>query len=319
MPVNPPQPQTNPYDAIAPPDFSADFHATVRAALIANGTAADDAVAAESLLATWKEQHEQSRVQWNAEHPQPDEPQGPEGPHQPGPQQAEPNPRHQAPNANEVDDLDDDRDDGAFPSIDKSEPVPSCVGPVPPQACIARLRKLKHVDLWYFTAEACADAARVSCTDDRMISFEKDDITGALTLKDSARPGKKPIADTNLDWEQMTSGKALFLQYLEIVRWPKNYIIMFMEFFFKLENHPLRYEKPETGKRALLRYQAVARHEWHDSLTLMLAKKKKKIWDIATLDEKLLTACVQIAEQAEASRLRTDVRTQNSSTHEHDN
>ncbi|KAK7676852.1 hypothetical protein QCA50_020188 [Cerrena zonata] len=96
------------------------------------------------------------------------------------------------------------------------------------RSCITRLRDVKHVDLWYFTSEACADAAIVSRLDDRTLSFEKDHTSGVFTLKDAAR-GKKPIADSNLDWEQMTSAKALLLQYI-IAEWPKKYVYPFMEF-----------------------------------------------------------------------------------------
>ncbi|KAK7693666.1 hypothetical protein QCA50_003236 [Cerrena zonata] len=302
MPAEAQQPQANPYDAIVPPDFSGDVFEDVRVALVANQTAADNAAAAASLLAKWTASNEQRRIQWNLDNPPPVPPQqdDDELPAPPPPPPAPPPPHipAEAPGGEA---------NNAFPAIDKSEPVPSRIEPTPPQSCITRLRDVKHVDLWYFTKEACADAALASRLDERTLSVEKDETSGTFMLKDVARPGKKPIADSNLDWEQMTSGKALFLKYVKIVEWPKDYIIAMISFFFQLENHSLRYEKPEIGKRALIRYQAVARQQWHDTLALVQAKKKAKLWDIADIDERLLAACVEVVEQAEASRLRIDL------------
>ncbi|KAK7693970.1 hypothetical protein QCA50_003545 [Cerrena zonata] len=305
MPDNAPLPLANPYDAIAPPDFAGDFYEVVRTALIANQTAPDDVTAADFLLAKWTQHNEESKAEWNTQHPQPPNPDDDDPQQPPPPQPDPPQPEPMQPGLPPALEDNDSDEESAYPSIDKSEVLPSRIELIPLQSCITRLRDVKHVDLWYFTSEACADAAIVSRLDDRTLSFEKDHTSGVFTLKDAAR-GKKPIADSNLDWEQMTSAKALLLQYI-IAEWPKKYVYPFMEFFFKIENHTLRFEKPEIGKRALIRYQAIARQQWHDTLLTAVATKKKKLWDIATIDEKLLDACVELVEQAEAKRLRIDL------------
>ena len=90
--------------------------------------------------------------------------------------------------------------------------------------------------------------------------------------------------------------------------------------FLNLENHPLRYNRPDIATDALLRYQARARSAWHDALTLELAaqkaakaknprekRKKGEVLNLALIDENLMRDCLDAAGRADADRVHSEV------------
>lgn len=194
------------------------------------------------------------------------------------------------------------------PRIDKTAPLPRRIDPVPQQAVINRLRELKYVELHAFTPESCAAAASsFRSADEPVFSLVNSNDGGSITIKaqDVTRTNKKFIADAHLTWNQLITAKPLFTRYLAITGWPEDYVSSFLEFFYRLENHPIIYQQPDIARDVLIRYQAVIRQNWHETLRTATDNPKEKLWDISTIQEDILLECIDFVRASHADAMRT--------------
>ncbi|KAF8868765.1 hypothetical protein BD779DRAFT_1382494, partial [Infundibulicybe gibba] len=129
----------------------------------------------------------------------------------------------------------------------------------PTQFALNKLDAYEYVDLWYFTPEGCAEAARQArAPDGEGFNFAGGLNGERLALKPSstASPSKNAILDEHLPWHVFTEARYRFIKYIGIAKWPGKLYKDLCAFFMRLESHPLH--RTDAGKRALLEYQARA-------------------------------------------------------------
>ncbi|KAK6989042.1 hypothetical protein R3P38DRAFT_2572418, partial [Favolaschia claudopus] len=102
-------------------------------------------------------------------------------------------------------------------------------------------------------------------SDDTFGITRSDDIL-ALAHVSVSKPSEKVVLDENLTWSEMSAAKTLLVKEMEAAKWPKEYVMALAQFYYNLDNHPMRHEP--HGEKTLLLFQARARREWHDQLKL---------------------------------------------------
>lgn len=150
----------------------------------------------------------------------------------------------------------------------------------PPKYALHKLEQFKYVELYYFTKEACLEAERTDQTVAKdAFTFTADE--GQMVMKPAAahRPFKNVIQDENLGWDQMIRAKDHMLTAMEQADWPHQHTLALGLFFLELARHPMHDQ--ESGKPALLIYQARVRRRWMDDLK---GPGDDEVFDISAID-----------------------------------
>ncbi|KAF8546504.1 hypothetical protein OG21DRAFT_1580388 [Imleria badia] len=142
---------------------------------------------------------------------------------------------------------------------------PSTIDPRPSQYAIQKISTFDFVELWYFSPEGCSDTIcnQKSQADDAFGLTNSHDI---LTLCPIAAVKASRLArfDHDLSFSEMLQAKNLFLCQIKQHVWPSKHINALAEFFWNLENHPIR--NNENGDTITLTYASHIRRQWHDDL-----------------------------------------------------
>ncbi|KAG6379341.1 hypothetical protein JVT61DRAFT_11801 [Boletus reticuloceps] len=154
--------------------------------------------------------------------------------------------------------------------------------PRPSQYALQKLSSFDFVELWYFSPEGCADAARnnsKSHADDTFGLSRTDDV---LTVKSVAavRASRFALADHQLSFESFLQARNNFLVYARKANWPAENLDSLAEFFWKIETHSIR--KNQLGNKIALTYAARVRRDWHDEI------KANNGYNIAIINDSLL-------------------------------
>jgi hypothetical protein len=150
-----------------------------------------------------------------------------------------------------------------MPSFDPDKAMPNKLLARPGKYALKRLAEFKYVELWYFTADGCADAkANHSNADD---TYSLAQVGGQVSIRsaNASNASKKAVRDEDLTWAEMTKAKNLFLNYIQKL-WPQEHANSHAVFFYDIETSDLREE--HLGEETLIAYQACTRLEWHDLL-----------------------------------------------------
>lgn len=92
---------------------------------------------------------------------------------------------------------------------------------------------------------------------------QDEDGTLTLTPRAALQAVKGLIQDDDLTIEQFCLATPIFLQQAALAGWPEERIRMFAQFWDALQSHQWRWHHDPLRVRALLKYQAVQRHQWH--------------------------------------------------------
>ncbi|KAI0667425.1 hypothetical protein C8Q78DRAFT_948157, partial [Trametes maxima] len=155
------------------------------------------------------------------------------------------------------------------------------MGPVtfvdpPSQFAQSKLRKWDYVELSYFTIQERQKAKRHQlASNDDILSIERGG--SSLMLAPAAQASKDARDDAELSWEEVMQARGPYMEWLEKLGWPEQYIKMHATFFWRLDTHEIRSQK--GGTDALVRYQAQYRREWHLSL------ENKDAFDLSAINE----------------------------------
>jgi len=171
------------------------------------------------------------------------------------------------------------------PKMNAFEPgtsVANILIPRPSQYALQKLSSFDFVELWYFSPEGCADAARYnnkSHAEDTFGLSRTDDI---LTVKSvaSVRASRNALADQELSFESFLQAKNSFLVYARKANWPPANLDSLATFFWGIETHPIR--KTALGNRIALTYAARVCRDWHDEI------KADNGYDVSVINENLM-------------------------------
>ncbi|KIK81734.1 hypothetical protein PAXRUDRAFT_15075 [Paxillus rubicundulus Ve08.2h10] len=123
---------------------------------------------------------------------------------------------------------------------DKVE-VGDVIIPCPSQYAVLKLKNFEFIELWYFSPKGCRDAAKTSTStmEDTFGISKVDDI---LTMRPIAtlKQSHNVVNDCDLPISDFFHAKNSFLVHVEHVGWQKKHINALAEFFWHLENHPIR-------------------------------------------------------------------------------
>ncbi|KAG6377306.1 hypothetical protein JVT61DRAFT_15094 [Boletus reticuloceps] len=149
--------------------------------------------------------------------------------------------------------------------FDKSLPPPGIVAPRPSQYALHKISSFEYVELWYFSLEGCTEASRnnKSQADD---AFGLSSSHNVLTLRPvaSVKASRFACADHDLSFSDFQQAKNVFLEHIKCAPWPDKHVDALAEFFWNLENHPIRTTK--NGNLIALHYASRIHRRWHDDL-----------------------------------------------------
>ena len=174
-------------------------------------------------------------------------------------------------------------------SYDPDRLVDSWIGSRPAPYAINKINALEYVELDYFTARGCREAAvdtGKSISHDTL-AFTQIDDTIAIRPLASLRPSRHIRNDEDLGWEEMLQAKNTMLRFMALSgTWPVAHAQSLAAFYVALELHP-RMEQA-NGKRALLLYQSRVRREWFAAL------KRDEGFNIERIQDNLLRALAEL-------------------------
>ncbi|KAI0629536.1 hypothetical protein C8Q77DRAFT_1040182, partial [Trametes polyzona] len=252
------------------PDFTSWEFELAREAIIEKGQADDEQQAADHLLARWwRMQEEEGRQRRESR----------ERGMPPRPQRSSSHTRSEAAGG-EASSRNKEKSKGkALPAIPRGVPPPKeFLRPILPYAR-ARLRDLKHVDLFYFTEEGLKLAVGdTGPTGEESFTLSQSDAT--ITLSTAPKAPRHAKQDEHLSWDQVSKAKALFLRHAEAEGWADEHLEVLALFFLALDNHPIRSEP--LGNEVVVRYQAQYRRQWHVSMD------RNKPFDLSIINEQAL-------------------------------
>ena len=154
---------------------------------------------------------------------------------------------------------------------------------------IQQLSDFKYVPFWYATDDGREDARRRnseapdSATDTSMHA-RLDPLTKTYTFAPAAsmyKPSPNAIPDERLTLRQLTEGKWIFVETLESLGWDREHIDAHALLIVALEKHNAPRRFPRTGQRALMRYFAEVRRDYHASI----ASGRQNIPDISKINQ----------------------------------
>lgn len=151
--------------------------------------------------------------------------------------------------------------------FDPSKSVGDTIIPNPSQYALTKLGSFQWIELWYFSPEACLEAAQqaYSTSDDVFGIAKTEDALGFRQIS-TARASKNVIQDKDLTWRTFSLAKTNYVRHITKANWPHLHVQSIVDLFFELENHPWRIRL--NGERVLLLYLDRVRKEWHTRLAL---------------------------------------------------
>lgn len=154
----------------------------------------------------------------------------------------------------------------------------------PSKFALKKLADFEYVELYYFTVEACREAAEHERTvAEEAFTLSKVDDTMALKPIGAYKSSSKAVPDSRLTWNEVSIAKTKLLQAMQDAQWPAKHLVALAGFFVNLDAHEIREE--EEGELALVQYQAEVRREWMDALT---GSGSQKPFDISVINEERL-------------------------------
>lgn len=170
--------------------------------------------------------------------------------------------------------------------IGRDTMIDSSLRPPVPAYAVEKLAKFDYVPLWYFTNEAREELRNMlQSTSDDTYQLANGDEGVVLRSAHAAAHAKKVIPDSNLTWNQISRAFPDLLSKMEDLRWPQQHVDSLARFFTKLVMHP--YLNKTNGEAILLRYQARARLDWHETIRRP-HKEGEKVYDISYISVALL-------------------------------
>lgn len=154
----------------------------------------------------------------------------------------------------------------------------------PSKFALKKIADFEYVELYYFTVEACRDAAeheRAMAED--AFTWSKVNDTMALKPIGAYKASSKAVPDARLSWNDVSIAKTKLLQAMQDAQWPAKHMVALAGFFVNLDAHEIREE--EGGEMALVQYQAEVRREWMDAITGIGTQKP---FDISVINEERL-------------------------------
>ena len=166
-------------------------------------------------------------------------------------------------------------------SFDTEQPIDRWVEPRPSSYALSKVRTWEYIELDYFTAKGCRDAADA----DRSTGHDTLALTqlgGTIAIGPLAsKPSRHVRMDEELSWEEMLDAKNILLHFMDKVgTWPCAHMELIAVFFFNLKVHLRKLQK--NGKKVLIVYQAHVQRKWFDAL------QRKQGFNIALIQEELL-------------------------------
>ncbi|KAI0667144.1 hypothetical protein C8Q78DRAFT_389394 [Trametes maxima] len=262
------------------PDYRAFEWDDERERLVQEGTVANEELAAARLEAQWQEKIQRAKEDWiRRGGAVPQEEEG-ENRAREASRDADPQSRAASPTIpSEHDDpslITDSTLKKKFVPIQKGKMGPDTFIDPPSQFAQSKLRKWDYIELSYFTIQERERAKRQQlAANDDVLAIEKGG--SSLTLSSAAQASKDARNDAELSWEEVMQARGPFMEWLEKMGWPGEYIEMHATFFWRLDTHEMRSQK--GGTDALVRYQAKYRREWHLSL------KNKEPFNLSIINE----------------------------------
>ncbi|KII82872.1 hypothetical protein PLICRDRAFT_180951 [Plicaturopsis crispa FD-325 SS-3] len=237
------------------PDFACEDYQVARDAMVQATPDSTDKQAAQQLQVMWTKGHEARKAAWAAQE-------------EADRQELEEEAEKKKPKIN---------------SFDSGRMVGDVIAVRPSPFALSKLEKFEYVDLWYFTQEGCADAAENSrkVAEDAYSLAKVDDFM-ALRPVSLFKASRNVVKDQDLTWRQFSMGRHAFLRAASKASWPEGHISALADFFFEIETSP--YRSRPNGERALMRYQARVRRDWHDHL------ERNEGFNIALINDKLLSS-----------------------------
>ncbi|KAH7917947.1 hypothetical protein BV22DRAFT_1042090 [Leucogyrophana mollusca] len=151
----------------------------------------------------------------------------------------------------------------------------------PAQYALQKIAAFEFVEMWYFSPDGCADAARNTKTSaEEAFGLTKLDDHVALRPLASFRASRNVLDDHEIPFAQLLQAKNTYLVHLQKAGWPDKHVNSIATLYWNIENHPYR-TRPHR-ERVLSLYASRARREWHDEL------KRNKGFNIASINEMLL-------------------------------
>ena len=255
------------------PDHAGPHYEILRATLVQNGVALEDAI--QALNDSWTQNHNARVAAWDLQVQ--NDAEAVAAQQQPVPElDAPPEPMVQ-----EEERAEGEKKKQKMKDFDDAVTVGNYIAPRPAQYALRRIEDFEYVELWYFTPEGCNDATLLQLTqyDDTFGLTKVDDMVSLKSIS-SLKASKNVVPDTELSFRQVSMAKNAFIPLMTKYLWSAKAINAFAQLFTQLELHPLR--QREFGERALIIYQARVRREWHDQLKLGSA------FNIGILNEDLL-------------------------------
>ena len=183
--------------------------------------------------------------------------------------------------------------------FNENRPPPGVIALQPSQYALQKLVTYDYVELWYFSPEGCTDASHnyKSHADDAFGITSSNDV---LTLRPvaSIKASHFARADHDLNFSELLQAKNTLLQLMK-PSWPSKHVNALAEFFWNLENHPIRHN--ENDDRIALLYASRIRRQWHDDLKI----NNGSAFNIALISEALMSSTafkVNSSIQAAATR-----------------
>ncbi|KAF8129555.1 hypothetical protein EV363DRAFT_1264033 [Boletus edulis] len=164
-------------------------------------------------------------------------------------------------------------------------PPPSVIVPRPSQYALHKLATFEFVEIWYFSPDGCAEATRNhrSQADDAFGLTASNDL---LTIHPvaSVKASKNARSDHDLTFSEFLQAKNSFLHHAKQTAWPDKHVNVLAEFFWNLENHPMR--SNPNGDLIALQYASRIRRQWHDDLKT----NPGRAFNIAIINENLMNS-----------------------------
>lgn len=149
---------------------------------------------------------------------------------------------------------------------------------------LRKLDKGHYVPLWWFTNAGIAHGQTTdSSIDEEALVPTLVDGTTAWIPAAATKTASTCVADKDLTWEDFSHAVVRFIAAIETAGWPNDRIMMFAQFFGKLQIHPNRLSPDPSDNRSLLHYMGDQRSLWHTELI-----SPRGPYDISQISEDLL-------------------------------
>lgn len=179
--------------------------------------------------------------------------------------------------------------------FDPSKSVGDTIIPNPSQYALTKLGNFQWIELWYFSPEACHEAAQQAySTSDDVFGIAKTEDSLGFRQISTARASRNVIQDKDLTWRTFSLSKTNYVNHITKASWPQLHVQSIVDLFFELDNHPWRTRL--NGERVLLLYLDRVRKEWHTRLatgigfniaiinTRLLDEVNDEVWNISQAD-----------------------------------